>query len=279
MQIKAMNHTLKRLGRILSLLVSAMIFMATQAHAEPAAKPKAAKVAAKPAPRAKVSSAPMVIGVGPALFAETTKRTDEHWRGGELQNPEEEPSEWENVGAFNLQAWFLAPVLLPNLRLGGGLAWYNSYTLREPRKKWWRPVTEQEKENYELYGHTFQLWLQPEYSLHEVIAKLSILIGLRGGAVALFASEGGTLDGEIQAIKRQGFNVSPLPTLGLFVGPHLGATWPLAERVIVRADVGVTFSRLWLYDAKATDGGFTNEEKAAMSTTRTQVLLGLEFVL
>jgi hypothetical protein len=211
-----------------------------------------------------------VIGVAPAFFWETTNLKTETKVGGQKFN-QQEPVEMESVGKFNIQAWFLTPILFDNLELGGGVAWFSEYTLREAEAE------EDNEEDYIRYGHAFQLWLQPEYVIPEVFSHLSVLIGVRGGLNVLFP--GGELSERFERLRGQGYGVTGLPRLGFFVGPHLGVKWPLAERVLVRSDFSVTFSKLSVLSATAETQGIVSEQSEMLTTTRKQILLGLEFTL
>jgi hypothetical protein len=213
-----------------------------------------------------------VIGIAPALFFETTNRRDQRRVGG-VEPEHRDPQEHSSMGHFNLQAWFLTQALFHHFRIGGGLAWYNNYKLREA-------LQDGEKDSadkHHAYGHMFQLWFQPEYVIPEVVSKLNVIIGLRGGANVLFAS--GEFGDQLDALERQGFNVWGMPRLGIFGGPQLGVSWPLAERVLVRGDVGLQFGKIWLYDVKAEAEGIVAERSAQLTTTRTSIGLGVEIVL
>jgi hypothetical protein len=213
------------------------------------------------------------IGLGVGFFTESSERRDEAFVGGqELGNDNEEPIELESDSIFNIQAWYLQPFLVKGLRWGADVAWFNKYAVVEAE-----PENEDEEQVPYVFGHMFQLGLQGEYELERVASKLNVLFGLRAGGSLLFPSD--NLREEIDALDQRGFEVWESPQFGAYIAPLAGVRWPLSERVAVRADLSVQFSKLWLYDAEGEAGGITSETRAALSTTRTQLLIGLDFGL
>jgi hypothetical protein len=213
------------------------------------------------------------IGLGVGFFTESSERREEAFVGGqEFGNNNDEPPELESDSIFNIQAWFLQPLLIRGLRWGADVAWFNKYAVVEAE-----PENEDEEQIPYVFGHMFQLGLQGEYEIERVASKLSIVFGLRAGGSLLFPSD--DLRARIDDLDRQGFDVWESPQLGAYIAPLAGVRWPLSERVAVRADLSVQFSKLWLYDAEGEAGGITSETRASLSTTRTQLLLGLDFGL
>lgn len=213
------------------------------------------------------------LGLGVGFFTESSERRDEAFVGGqEFGNNNDDPLELESDAIFNVQAWYLRPIWVEGLRWGGGLAWFNKYGVVEAE-----PENEEEEQEPYIFGHLFQLGLQGEYEIERVASKLGVLFGLRAGGSLLFPSD--NLRAEIDALDRRGFDVWASPQLGAYIAPLAGVRWPLSERVAVRADLSVQFSKLWLYDAEGQAGDITSEDRASLSTTRTQLLLGLDFGL
>ncbi len=213
------------------------------------------------------------IGLGLGLFTESSERRDEAFTGGLPQNQnDDEPPELESDSIFNIQAWFLQPILTKGLRWGAGIAWFNKYGVVEAE-----PENEDEEQEPFVFGHMFQLGLQGEYEIARVASKLNLVLGLRGGGSLLFPSD--NLRDRIEELDGQGFDVWESPQLGAYVAPLAGVRWPLSERVAVRADLSVQFSKLWLYDAEGEAGGITSQRSATLGTTRTQLLIGLDFGL
>lgn len=214
------------------------------------------------------------IGLGIGFFTESSERRDEAYVGGQEfgNNNNDDPVELESDAIFNVQAWWLLPLFVRGLRLGGGAAWFNDYGVVEAE-----PENEDEEQEPYVFGHMFQLGLQTEYEIERVASKLNIVFGLRGGGSMLFPS--GNLREEIDALDRRGFDVWESPQFGAYIAPLAGVRWPISERVAVRGDLSVQFSKLWLYDAEGEAGGITSETRASLSTTRTQLLIGLDFGL
>lgn len=214
------------------------------------------------------------IGLGVGFFTESSERRDERFVGGQEfgNNNNDDPVELESDSIFNIQAWYLRPLWVKGLRWGADVAWFNKYAVVEAE-----PENEDEEQVPFVFGHMFQLGLQGEYELERVVSKLNVLFGLRAGGSLLFPSD--NLREQIEALDRQGFDVWESPQFGAYIAPLAGVRWPLSERVAVRADLSVQFSKLWLYGAEGEAGGITSETRAALSTTRTQLLLGLDFGL
>lgn len=259
----------------MALLVGVFVFghapRVLAADAEVSETSAKAKIAPSPSQKATADNGPFVIGLAPAFFWESTERSEKTVQGGGVF-VERERADRVSAGAFNLQASFLAPFLSKYFRLGGGLGWFNSYTLQDP------DVEDEESDDAkETYGHLFQLWVQPEFVIPEVVWRLNLLLGLRGGANILFA--GKELRDDLDDLDRQGYDFMGGPRWGLFVGPHVGVLCPLAGRVSARLDFGVHFSKIWIYDAEAKSGGITTERARDLFTTRKQILLGLELAL
>lgn len=211
---------------------------------------------------------PSVIGFGPGFFFEETDIVQDRFvnggRDGEVQRDER-----VSDGIFELQAWVLFPVLLERLRFGGGIAWFNAYTLEFPDD-------EDNDDKYEV-GHTFQLFMQAEYVLADVASKLDVMFGLRAGGIVTFP--GDDVQDRLDELEQRQFDVIQSPRLGAFIGPHVGVIWPLNDRLALRCDASIQFSKIGLYDAEAEASGTLVEVNGHINTTRTLVLLGLEFGL
>ena len=103
------------------------------------------------------------------------------------------------------------------------------------------------------------------------------MVGLRGGGSMLFPSK--DLREQIDGLERRGFDVWGGPSPGVYVAPLAGVRWPLTPRVALRADLSAQFSKLWLYSADGEAAGITSEANSELATTRTQLLIGLDFGL
>ncbi len=212
---------------------------------------------------------PSVVGFGPSIFFEDSTRFENRTQNG--NETEELREDHVSDGVYNLQAWVLFPVLNERVRFGGGLAWYNKYTLAYPEEE-----NNNRDETY-VIGHTFDLFAQLEYVIPDIVSDLGVLLALKGGAVIAFAS--GELREDLDRHDRSGFNVWPLPRFGGFVGPHLGLLWPLNDKLTARFGAGAEFSKLVLWSVKAEDGGTLTELDAHLNTTRYLFSLGLEIGL
>lgn len=256
------------LGAAVSLAVSTAQAAEDSKEGETGVKAKAS-TGERPASSARASKGQLSqIGLGVGFFAEDSERRDEILTGGQSTR-NQEPQELENVSIFNIQAWYLTPIWVDGLRWGGGVAWFNKYSVQEPDAE--------EDAEPDVYGHMFQLGLQGEYELANIASKLGLVVGLRGGAALLFPS--GELRQKIQELEQQGFDVWTSPQFGAYIAPLAGVRWPLSQRVSLRSDLSVQFSKLWLYDAEAESEGFTTLQNATLSTTRIQLLIGLDFAL
>lgn len=233
-----------------------------KADATASAKVKSAKRAPTTA------GMPSVLGFGPGFFMEDTVIVE-----GGATNGQREPTERDervSDGVFNLQLWALFPVLVDRVRLGGGVAWYNKYSLVYPDDD----DDNNDDDRYEV-GHTFQLYTQAEYAIPRVVSKLDVLFGFRGGGIIVFS--GRDVQNRLDELEGVGYDVTQLPRFGVFIGPHIGGLWPLNERLSARFDIGVQFGKTWLYDAEAEAGGSLIERSSHLDTTRTMLNIGLEF--
>jgi hypothetical protein len=209
------------------------------------------------------------IGLGAGFFMEDSEQRDEQLRGGQ-QTRDQEPRDWESASVYNIQAWYLRTIFTPGLRWGAGLTWYNAYSLEDPE-------SDNEDEEPFVVGQLFQVGLQAEYEIQRIVSDLGLVIGLRGGGSLLFSSK--DLRGQIEGLERRGFDVWGGPSPGVYVAPLAGVRWPLTQRISLRADLSAQFSKLWLYSAEGEAAGITSEENSQLNTTRTQVLIGLDFGL
>lgn len=208
------------------------------------------------------------IGLGAGFFIEDSEQRDEFFVGG--QEPRnQEPREWESASVYNIQAWYLRTIFTPGLRWGAGLTWYNSYSLEEPDSD--------DDDDAFVVGQLFQVGLQAEYEIERIVSDLGIVVGLRGGGSLLFPSK--DLREQIEGLERRGFDVWGGPSPGVYVAPLAGVRWPLTQRIALRADISAQFSKLWLYSADGEAAGITSEANSELGTTRTQLLVGLDFGL
>lgn len=246
--------------RVQTLVIIAVVLSGAQANA--------AEKGVKVAPSSAAEAEPSWLGAGVGFFVEDSARSRENYIGGQ-QIQEQQPEELVSASVFNVQVWYLRPILTPGLRWGGGVAWFSGYALEEPE-------ADEDDEPYEA-GHLFQIGLQAEYELARVVSKLNVLFGLRGGGALLFAGQ--DLQAELDGLERLGLDVWNGPQPGVYVAPLLGVRWPLSARVNLRADLSAQFAKVWLYQAEGEAEGITSERSATLSTTRTQLLLGLDFTL
>lgn len=226
----------------------------TKKGAEPTAGPRAA-----PAP---------VLGFGPGFFSEDTEVVSNR-----RVNGQKEPAERDELvsdGFFNLAAWLWLPIFHDRVRWGAGLSWYNSYTLVPDEDDF------DDNERFDV-GQVFQLFAQAEYVLPDVAGKLDVLFGFRAGGLVLFS--GRDVEDRLEELENLGYDVTQLPRFGAFLGPHVGVLWPLNDRLSVRLDGGVQFSKIVLYDTSAEVQGSKIELGSHLNTTRIHFQLGLEFAL
>lgn len=211
-----------------------------------------------------------VIGVGPAFFWEDTDRRTENDQGGVFFNREEE-EQLDSDGFVSLQAWGLFPMFFRGAYLGGGIGWYNKYAIKPADQD------EDDEDSYEI-GQMFSLAVQAEYLVPEVISKLNVMVGLRGGGLVAFP--GGELLSELEGMDKSGYSVTPdLPRIGGFIAPHVGVSWPLSPKLRIRTDVGAQFSSLALWDGSAEAAGITSKRSSGLKTLRYIWTIGPELVL
>ncbi len=219
------------------------------------------------------AAAPAVIGFGPGFFWEETTDIDTQRANGSQESETRE--DVVSDGFFTLQLWTLVPMFSERVRVGGGLAWFNKYTVL--------PADEEDPndDDYVEYGHTFHLFGQGEYIIPRVIAKASILFGLRAGAIVVFP--GGSADRDlgpqIDRRKNEGYSIWPGPKGGAFAAPAIGALWPLNDKINARFDASIQFAKTWLINAEAEAGGSLLERERILNTTRYMFLFGLELGL
>jgi hypothetical protein len=214
------------------------------------------------------SPLPSVLGVGPALFFDDTDRIVERRVNGQRDGQPDRDA-LVSDGFLALQAWYLFPWWLQRLRVGPGLAWYNAYTLVAPEE-------EDDDDRYHV-GQTFQLFGQAEYVLTDIASVMDLMLGLRAGGIVVVPGQ--EVQDELDRMESLGFNVWPTPRWGAMISPHVGITWPLNKRLSLRSDIGVQFAKVWLWDVEAEESNILIESNSHLLTTRTQVLLGLEFAL
>lgn len=205
-----------------------------------------------------------IIGFGPAFYWDDAERTDniEPDTGGN-----EGSRDYVADGTLNLQLWYLRHS--GKFLWGGGIAFYNSYSLRPDDRE------DNQDDEPVQYGNMFQLYAEGDL-VAPVGGKLDLLLGARAGLITLFQNR--DLQRELDDLSFRGVSVWPdAPRLGVFLGPHVGLLWPLSERIALRSDFGVQFSVLRLYNGSGDAGGSGEiEYSASLSTTRIQWLFGLQ---
>ena len=211
------------------------------------------------------------LGVGVSYFGEKTERRNEREQVFEdvagTPLTDNQTRDLVNDSSLGLEMWWLKPMWWNGLRVGGGGEWVSNYSLLS--------ADEDDDAEGDVLGHLFRVFGQAEYSVFDVVSELDVSIGLRAGVSVL--TYGRLLRDELD--NRPQFDEPFLPSLGAFIAPRIGASWPLSERLRVRGDISADFAKQWLYSLEASDGGVKTSESAALSTTRTFVALGVEFVL
>lgn len=208
------------------------------------------------------------FGLGAGFFFEDSEQRDELFVGGQ-QPRNQQPRDWESASVYNIQAWYLRTIFTPGLRWGGGITWYNSYSLEAPDAD--------DNAAPVVLGQLFQLGLQAEYEISRIVSDLGLVVGLRGGGSLLFPSK--DLREQIETLERRGFDVWGSPSPGVYIAPLAGVRWPLTQRISLRGDLSAQFCKLWLYSADGEAAGITSEANSELSTTRYQLLIGLDFGL
>lgn len=210
-----------------------------------------------------------VLGIGPAFYWEDTDRVQDRFVNGQRDQQSDREASVSN-GILALEAWYLTPWWLKQLRVGPGLGWYNDYTLKP------KGDNNNNGDNYHV-GQMFELYAQAEYVLIDMLSKMDVLLGLRAGAIVVFP--GNDVQDEINRYKAEEYDVWDSPRPGAFIGPHFGVEWPLNDKLSVRSDLGIQFAKIWMFNAQAEAGGSLIEVKNSLITSRTQLLLGLQFGL
>ncbi len=219
------------------------------------------------------AAAPAVVGFGPGFYFEETTDIDSSTINGSEQAAQRQDVVSDSF--FSLQVWSLFPMFSERVRVGGGLAWFNKYTVYPEE------VEEPEDDDYIEYGHMFQVFFQGEYIIPRAVSKLDVLFALRAGGILVFPGGGTSQDlgPTIDDLDRVGYNVWPGPKGGGFVAPGLGGLWPLTDDIDARFEGSVQFGKTWLINAEAEGGGSLLEREKVLNTTRYVLLIGLELGL
>lgn len=213
---------------------------------------------------AKPAHAGPTIGLGPGIYNDTGEREITVDQG--VDTPEPDRIEFENDGLLNLGAWVLFP-LSPKIRVGGGIRWFGNYETKDPDAE---ESNGQDVETYK-YGTTFQLYGQGEYVVDFDGPKL--LLGAQAGLITIIP--GGDFQEDLESDQARGYDTNTLPRPGIFAGPLVGGSFPLAKRLNLRADLGLQFARVWLQSSSAESQAAGLELTIDSHMVFTRLFLGL----
>jgi len=209
---------------------------------------------AKPgAASAEAAKAAWAIGIGPALYTDKFERTtqDSNSIGGP-QAPQRD--EYGTSTVVNGSVWLLHR-LVPDVRVGGVLRWYGEYAGVDDG-------------NDTTFGQLFDLAAHGEYLIDAVWRDFGVLFGARLGGTVLFPSGPGLDDDP---------NIDG-PRFGFFGEPLIGVRWVLLPKLALRADTGVKFGRIYLYDTGQTIGDVRTSTYSHLDHFQVQWGFGLEFM-
>ncbi|TVQ96773.1 MAG: hypothetical protein EA398_15480 [Deltaproteobacteria bacterium] len=149
-----------------------------------------------------------------------------------------------------------------------GFAWGGSVL---HRGNW--VLREDDGDGRRTYGTLVEWMGLAEYRIAP-LGPVTVVAGVRGGLVTLFP--GDDLRDRIDELEDQGSSVWSGPRLGVVAGPQVGARYRLASRLALRADVGLTWSRVWLQRVSDTAAGVDIRRHAHVNAMRSRMALGLE---
>ena len=204
------------------------------------------------------------IGLGPGIYNDAGEREITVDQG--VDDSEPERTEFENAGLLNLGSWVLFP-LSDRVRVGGGVRWFGNYETKDP------DAEEEDGRDVETYGYgtTFQLYGQGEYVVD--LAGPKLLLGAQAGLIVIVP--GGDFQEQLESDEARGYDTNTLPRPGVFAGPLVGATYPLAKRLNLRADLGLQFARVWLQSSSAESQAAGLELTVDSHLVLTRLFLGL----
>jgi hypothetical protein len=220
------------------------------------------------------AAAQSAIGVGVQAHSDdTTLKGQERIA---TQAPVDQDQELISDGTFSASLWYLKQYS-ERVRAGGGLRYYGTYgglpALEEDRTA----DDDTPVPPYE-FGTLLELYGQAEWVLPVSEGlKVDAVIGTQLGAQLLFP--GAQLEEEIKRLEDQGAGVMGGPRVGFLFGPQVGARWTPIERVSVRLDVGVRYSRLFLFDTEEEVDGVAFKKEWDLNVLRTDIGLGVEINL
>ncbi|RAL22850.1 hypothetical protein DL240_08130 [Lujinxingia litoralis] len=175
---------------------------------------------------------------------------------------------YENADFLSARILYLRP-FKEHFRIGGGIDFIGNYranVLDEDGQP------EDPIEVYE-FGPLLEVMAHAEWNIG-ITERIDLGLGAQVGLVGLFPR--GDLRAEIRELQDQDVNTFMLPRLGWSAAPQVLATYRFDERLALRADVGVQWQSIWIFNTEQNVNDVAFRKKWTAGTMRTRVGLALE---
>lgn len=166
---------------------------------------------------------------------------------------------------LNATLYYLQP-FKESGRIGGALTYYGDHIAEIPQEG------EEVPEFYD-FGHLIELVVRAEW-LIGVTESIDLIAGAQAGIPILFP--GGDFQDEIDDLKDQQASVWDIPRTGFVVGPLLSARYKYHESLYFRADIGIKYEKIFLFNTTEEVQGVPFRKDWTLTTVRTEIGLALE---
>lgn len=206
--------------------------------------------------------------LGGTAYSETGELT------GEQQISVQENDEsfsYENADFLSARILYLRP-FKESFRIGGGIDFIGNYraSVLDEEGQPQDPI-----EVYE-FGPLLEVMAHAEWGI-DITEKIGVGLGAQLGLSGLFPR--GDLREEILELQDQDVRTFMLPRLGWSVAPQVSARYKLDDRLALRADAGVQWQTIWIFNTEQTVNDVAFRKDWTASTVRTRVGLALEIQL
>lgn len=183
----------------------------------------------------------------------------------------DESFSYENVDFLSTRILYLRP-FKESFLIGGGIDFIGNYRANVLNDE---GEPEDPIEVYE-FGSLLELLVHAEWGV-EITEKIGLGLGAQAGIVGLFPR--GDLREEILELQDQDVRTFMLPRLGWSIAPQISARYKFDDRLALRADVGVQWQSIWIFNTEQTVNDVAFRKEWTASTMRTRVGLALEVKL
>ncbi len=206
-----------------------------------------------------------VIGVGASFFFEDSQLDAEEQLSVQVND---ESFEYVSDGFLSGSLYYLS-AWNENLRLGGGIQYFGTYIAEEVPEE--ELDEDEEPPTYEL-GTLVELRAMIEYLFPAGVFDLGI--GAVAGVPILFPD--GDFKEEIERLQDEQAGVWNVPRIGFLVGPRISGIYHYSEYLSFRADIGIVWERIWLFNTSEEVQGTPFSKTWTSKILRTEFSLGLE---